>query len=401
MSTSLQPLSGTKRDTSLDLLRGFAITGVLFMFCVSDIGTAPGYINSLADEIIAWLKYILVEGRMYTMLILIFGIGFHVQLKKAQLQGASILQPFLRRLAGLLLIGFIHAILLSRRDILMFYALTGLALLPIRNLTHRQLLFVILFVFILLVTPVLDLFLSNPWSRTLSLVQPNNYRDHVRYNWEFFKIYHFVYPVYIDMLFHFLLGFWIGRSGLLKKIKTNTRFRRTLLFSTLAGTAVLIPLFYFIIPELLPGIMSKVRYPWQRFTVATVNRIIYQLWMLTSVTLYVTILISLSLKSKDRRWHRSLAAYGQMALSNYLLQTLILVPYLLVFDKYNDIPPFNGLVIFLVVLILQLVFSTWWMSRYTLGPFEWLLRSITYWKWQPLKKSIPVSSEAFSIHFDR
>ena len=219
MSTPLQPLSGTNRDTSLDILRGFAIVGVLFMFCVSDIGTAPDYVNSLADEIVGWFKYILVEGRMYTMLILIFGIGFHVQIRKAELQGVSILPPFLRRLAGLLIIGFIHAIILSRRDILMFYALTGLALLPIRNLTNRQLLFVIIFVFILLVTPVLDLFLSNPWPQTFALVQPNNYPDHVRYNWEFFKIYHLVYPVYIDMLFHFLLGFWIGRSGLLNRIK--------------------------------------------------------------------------------------------------------------------------------------------------------------------------------------
>ena len=399
MSTLLQPLSAATRDTTLDILRGFAIAGVLFMLCVSDIGTAPEYSNSLKDDIISWPKYILVEGRMYTMLILIFGIGFHVQFKKASLQGESIVPPFLRRLAGLMLIGFIHAIILSKRDILMFYALTGLALLPVRNLTNRKLLYVILFVLVLLVTPVLDLFIPNPWFQTQSLVQPNNYPDHVIYNWDFFKIYHRVYPIYIDMLFHFLLGFWIGRTSLLKKIKTQKKLRRTLLVCSVAGSAVLIPLFYFLIPEVLPRLTANIKLPWQKFLVATAYRTIYQLWMLVSVMLYVTIIVSLSLKYKSTHLHKSFASFGQMALSNYLIQSLIIVPYLLVFDKYNDMPPFNGLILFLVVLAIEIVFSNWWLSRFTMGPFEWILRSITYWKWQPLKKDLSITEQlkSFSI----
>ena len=43
---------------------------------------------------------------------------------------------------------------------------------------------------------------------------------------------------------------------------------------------------------------------------------------------------------------------------------------------------------FIIVLTLQLVFSQWWMSKYKFGPFEWLLRSFTYWEWQPLKKPL-------------
>jgi uncharacterized protein len=40
----------------------------------------------------------------------------------------------------------------------------------------------------------------------------------------------------------------------------------------------------------------------------------------------------------------------------------------------------TGFAIFLAV------FSTWWLKRFRFGPFEWLLRSFTYWKWQPMKK---------------
>ena len=88
MSTLLQPLSASNRDRSLDILRGFALAGVLFIFCVSDIGTADNYSNTLPDEIIAWPKWIFIESRMYSMLILIFGIGFHVQLEKAKQNNA-------------------------------------------------------------------------------------------------------------------------------------------------------------------------------------------------------------------------------------------------------------------------------------------------------------------------
>jgi len=52
-------------------------------------------------------------------------------------------------------------------------------------------------------------------------------------------------------------------------------------------------------------------------------------------------------------------------------------------------PPFSGFILFLIMLALQFLFSKWWMARYTMGPFEWLLRSFTYWKWQPIKKFVP------------
>src|SRR6266496_918766 len=257
MSISLQPLQAIKRDTSLDVLRGFALAGVLFIFCTSDIKSSANYVNSFWDELIAWPKWVLVENRMYTMLILIFGFGFGVQLQKAQQIQKSLVPVFLRRLAGLLIIGSIHALLLSKRDILIFYAIAGFALLPVRNLTNRQ---------VLIIASVLFVF--------------------------------------------------------------------------------------------------------------------WHLMLLSCVCLYASILISVSATAKRKIWFTPLAAFGQMALSNYLIQSLLLVPYLLWFDKFNNMPSLNGFILFLIVFAFQLVFSTWWLSDYNFGPFEWLLRSFTYWKWQ-------------------
>lgn len=386
MSTLLQPLSASNRDKSLDILRGFALAGVLFIFCVSDIGPANNYSNSLLDEIIAWPKWIFIESRMYSMLILIFGIGFHVQLEKAKSNNSSLVPVFTRRLIGLLILGFIHAILLSTRDILMFYAIAGALLLLVRNASSRQLLVVLAGTFIILITGVLYILFGNVWPQTRALVQPNNYADHVQYNWQFFLLYHQMYGVYIEMLFHFLLGFWISKAGILKKINENKKFRRKLLFISLAATAILIPFYYFWAPENFPIIMKKLNTGWQKYLASLSVRSIWYVLTTACVALYVTILISIS-RSVKENWFRPLVAFGQMALSNYLIQSLILVPYVLLTNKFNNLPPFEGFILFLIVFALQLLFSTWWMARYKLGPFEWLLRSFTYWKWQPNKKT--------------
>ena len=387
MSASLQPLSVTNRDVSLDVLRGFALAGVLLTFCAGDVGSPAGYVNSIPDEIITWIKWILVENRMYTMLIIIFGIGFHVQLEKAKKKGVPLAPFFSRRLLGLLVIGFLHAIFLSTRDILMFYALAGIALLLVHRLSNRSL-FVVMLILFLAEAPSAKYLFPNVWPQIAALRQPNNYADHVQHNWQFFKLYHQGYIIYIEMLIHFMFGFWISRTGVLQKIKTNKKLRRGLLLISLAGAAIFIPGIYFWLENSWPVLFGKITNPWLRLIIAMGFRITWQTWMLVSVTLYGTILISLSVSGKTKRYLNPLAAFGQMALSNYLIQSLVLVPYLLVFNKYNNLPPFNGFIVFLVVLALQLLFSAWWMTRYSLGPFEWLLRSFTYWKWQPIKKPL-------------
>lgn len=393
MSTTLRPLSNSQRELSLDVLRGFALAGVLFMFCVSDIGTAQGYENTVLDEIIAWPKWILVEGRMYAMLIVIFGIGFHVQLEKAKKQGVSLVPSFSRRLAGLLVIGVIHAILLSARDILIFYAIAGIVLLILRNASTRLLAVITFVLFIVWATPFVPKMIGG-WAmqKANSLAQPNDYVDHVKYNWHFFKYYHQVYLIYVDMMFHFLLGFLIGRTGLLLKLKSNDKFRLKLLILSIIGTIIFLPLVYYWIDRFAYGVIPEISNTYLKYLFVTGVRASYQFETFFTITLYGTILVALTVYKE--RWMRPLAAFGQMALSNYLVQSLILVPYFLFFDKYNDMPPAIGFIVFLVVFAFQLVFSSWWLSNYKLGPFEWLLRSITYWSWQPIKKSKPIFQNA-------
>jgi uncharacterized protein len=387
MSSLLQPLSTSNRDRNIDILRGFALAGVLFMFCVSDNGPSYGYTNSLSDEIISWFKYIFIESRMYTMLIIIFGIGFHVQLEKAKQQNESLVPVFTRRIIGLLVIGFIHAVILSRRDILMFYGAAGIILLLVRNASVKQLLLFMGILFYVLV-PLMQRTLPNAWPKAAALVEPNEYRQYLQYNWKFFKYYHQVYGIYTEMLFFFMLGFVISKSGIFQKIKTDAIFRKRLLIAAIVATVVFIPFWYYLEPNILEDLWNKVTNKKALFFLALAYRTLWELWMLTSATLYGILLIILASKIKGKKILTPLASFGQMALSNYLIQSLVLVPYLLLTDKIRNLGPTEGLITFIIVITGQLIFSQWWMSKYKLGPFEWLLRSFTYWKWQPNRKTL-------------
>jgi uncharacterized protein len=272
----------------------------------------------------------------------------------------------------------------------MFYAIAGFLLLAIRNLNNRQLLLIMLVSFYL-VMPLIFTFIKMPFS-AFALVEPNELWAHIKFNWQFFKLYHQFYTVYIEMFINFMIGFWIGRIGLLQKLKTEKKFRqRVLLIAAITSTVLIFLSYYGIENYFDPSIIKK--YPWLKWPISTIFRTVFESTQLACVALYATLLISLYVTNKGKKLLSPLSAFGQMALSNYLIQSMILVPYLLLFNKFETLPPLNGFILFLIVFALQLVFSNWWMSRNTQGPVEWLLRSLTYWKWQKIRKSVPAEKD--------
>ena len=388
MSTALQPLSQSYRDQNLDALRGFALAGVLFVFCAGDIGIAESHVNSTLDESVKWFKWVMIEERMYGMLILIFGLGFGVQVRKAIQKKESVVPVFLRRLTGILFIGLIHAIFLSNRDILIFYALAGFALLPARNFSNRQLLIYLLIVFLvwLKIFLILKALGIKPVPIT-SWVPPNDFNSYWGFNWQFFKEYHQMYIIYPNMIFSFLLGFYFERIGVLKKIEADRKLRKKLLTWFFILTALFCFLFYGWLWTDAGGkaLDNFITAPWLKSIFADFMRLLYMVKQLVHVAFYALLLISINSTERGKKFLQPLARFGQMALSNYLIQSIILVPYALMFNKFNNMPPFSGFTLFCIVLIFQLFFSTAWLRRFRFGPFEWLLRSFTYWKWQPIK----------------
>ena len=87
---------------------------------------------------------------------------------------------------------------------------------------------------------------------------------------------------------------------------------------------------------------------------------------------------------------RRLATVGQMALTNYIMQTFVCTTifYGHGFGLYGKVERVWQLAIVGGVWILQLIWSPLWLRRYRFGPLEWLWRSLTYWKPQPMGRAI-------------
>ena len=108
--------------------------------------------------------------------------------------------------------------------------------------------------------------------------------------------------------------------------------------------------------------------------------------------------MSLTLLLRNVRWQkrlRPLGYVGQMALSNYLSQTIICSFLFLILDFYGNVSLAAGTLLCLVIYAAQVIFSYFWLQNFTFGPFEWLWRSLTYGYFQSMKKtSLPKEESA-------
>lgn len=133
---ALGPTTGGERLSLLDALRGFALAGVflvnlgsftLYSYLSPELGAALP-----TAEFDQWARIALAffaSGKFITLFSLLFGLGFAVQLMRAEERGADARSAYMRRLLVLLLIGLAHATLLCWGDVLRFYAVLGFGML--------------------------------------------------------------------------------------------------------------------------------------------------------------------------------------------------------------------------------------------------------------------------------
>jgi uncharacterized protein len=102
----------------------------------------------------------------------------------------------------------------------------------------------------------------------------------------------------------------------------------------------------------------------------------------------------LLLVARDRGWLDRLAPFawtGRMALTNYMTQVALLDT---LFSRHGldlTVAPLMGPVYAVALFSVQAVFSRWWLTRYRLGPLEWVWRSVTYWTLEPQRVAVPAT----------
>src|SRR5438270_2560718 len=217
----LQPVQAGERIPALDVLRGFALFGVLVAYALWSLGSPPEDTYGQTDRILNWVLTALVDTKAYTLFAFLFGLGFSIQLIRARARGISIVPIYCRRLLALLLIGLAHALLLRNGDILVPYAVMGFFLLLFRNASNRTLAIgaIIGLAFPYLARGAWELtgmpFPQRPETEGMSYIASNY--AWVRY-WYTTAI--TFWPASLPM---FLFGLYIGRRGFFEDIGAHRR----------------------------------------------------------------------------------------------------------------------------------------------------------------------------------
>jgi uncharacterized protein len=132
------------------------------------------------------------------------------------------------------------------------------------------------------------------------------------------------------------------------------------------------------------------RAPWDKSLAG--NIAFYQIGIPALCFCYASAIVLLVQKPGWKLRLALLAPVGQMALSNYLLHAILYKTLAYRLGFYSRFGPLLGAVVGLVVFLLEVLLSTWWMERFRFGPAEWLWRTLTYGKLQPMRASVPTVS---------
>jgi uncharacterized protein len=372
---SLEPVLPAERLVELDVIRGFALFGVLLAYTVWNLGSPPEESWSAADRGWNRMLAITVDSKAFSLFTFLFGLGFSIQLSRAKTRGASVVPVYPRRLMVLLGIGLLHAILLRNGDVLVPYAVLGFALLAVRNASGRTLalLAVASFFYPYLARAAGEAvgfpFEERPQTEGLGHFEANLLW--LRY-WYANAI--FQWP---GMLPLFFLGLHFGRRPLRDSLGRPAADLRRVLVAGLVITSLA-----FMARELLMAKWSGPSLPLAR------QMTLGFLWTTHAWSLaaaYAVALVRFLRRPRGGRVLAPLGAVGRMALTNYLLQAVLIVLVCLAFDLYDRVTPTLGVLLALGVAAVQVPASVWWLERFRSGPVEWIWRSLTYGRPQPMR----------------
>jgi uncharacterized protein len=410
MTMSFQPVQQQERIELLDLLRGFALFGILMvnmqlfnnphtiMFGDFSIWKDPLSLSS------NWFIRFFFEGKFYILFSLLFGMGFQLYLQKAD-ENKSILPLFRKRLMYLLLFGLLHVVFVWFGDILVWYALFGFVMTWLRKKSNRSLIkwsIGLLLIPIVLTTAMLgfmQLSMSIPeaaaemeasfaenvsrmqslTAEAYALYPTGSFVELIRFRLiEWMQLLPGLFFFYPNTLAMFLIGMVFIRMGYLSKPgEHRSFFRRLLSFSLPLGLAAAWTMATYS-PE-----VSQASPSWLMLLVAASHTVGGIFMAMT----YISLIVLVTQTALFSRITSLVANLGRMALTIYLMQSLIATTlfYSFGFGLYGKVSPFQGILITLAIYTFQLLFSYYWLKKFRFGPMEWLWRSMTYGRAMPMK----------------
>ena len=420
------PFAPAERVEAIDVVRGFALLGILLMNILAFGLPFRAYSDPTTDgttEGIDFAVFLTVdffsEGVMRALFSMLFGAGVAILASGPRAKPIGI---YYRRQFLLLAFGLFDAfVLLWTGDILVLYALAGIVLYPLRNWQPKALFataglafaylatFYIVTSFALTVLPeqaeavqariaageavsAADRTLLAEWAdlkanfyppqealdREATKFQGSYPQSFAANAAELGGMYAFVYPLFMfwDAFACMVLGMALYKTGVLR----GERSARFYVWLAACGFAVGGAVNGF---ELWMVVRSGFASVW----VSGASTVTNDLGRVAMALGFMAVVMIVCRRGWWSRARAGLAAVGRMALTNYILQSVL---GLFIFHSFglglwNELPRHQLYVVVLAEWALNIAFSVWWLRRYRFGPLEWLWRSLTYGRLQQSK----------------
>ncbi|MBA3973199.1 MAG: hypothetical protein C0504_03150 [Candidatus Solibacter sp.] len=430
------PVSQTGRHTTLDVLRGFALLGILLMnivgfglhFSAYDNPTAAG--GSTGWNLGAWVSmHILAEGKMRALFSLMFGAGVILMTSRMEARGGvNSADIYYRRNLWLLLLGILHAYLLWPGDILYPYALCSLVLYPFRQMSPKRLL--IIAGVLVALTAGGNVGLAFKTRSTIEQAQQaladerhgkalTDEQTAAKEDWEKLR------KEYMPTKAELEKDAKAWRGGFLSSLKAR---------AALVGTLHSLPFYHpwnwdiwsmmiagmaFLKLGILTGERSYSFYAWTAvigyaiglpvnsvtawlrvesgFDIVTrfVTGATYDIGRLSIALAHLSVIMLVCKAGWFKPLMSMLAATGQMALTSYVVQSVICSTLFCGygFGLYGRLERIELYLIVAGIWVFQMIASPLWLRHYQFGPLEWGWRALTYWNRPPFRR-VPAMPEA-------
>ncbi len=396
-----------KRIEIVDALRGFALAGIVIVHMVENYVAAPvpeGAMEAshlgLPDYLVDGFIFLFLRGKFFALFSFLFGLSFFIQMDKAQQKGLNFGARFLWRLLLLLAIGYVHS-LFYRGDILTIYALLGIFLIPFYKLNNRWVLGICALLFLGVGRSLIFIFFGGNNLFTEGEFLPDspliiNYYNTLM-NGSLYEVFrsnawdgHIMKMDFQLGIFSrgyltfgfFLLGLFVGRIQFFRNYLTRKTEIKRLLYSSIGLFVLSILMAVFFFAQIGPDVTFDNWYAMNGLTAYDLNNL--------AMTLIILSLFLMAYKGgRLKRWLEYFIPYGRMALTNYIVQSII-GTFIFYGWGLGYLGEIRNLYIFFMAIIfiaLQMMFSTWWLRKYYYGPLEWLWRSLTYFKIFPMKRT--------------
>jgi uncharacterized protein len=435
VSAPLAPVTEARRLKLIDALRGVALLGILLMnipgFSMAQFATEafrndPSSVNFWVLAIIT----IFFEGKMRALFGMIFGAGVILFITKKEETGQPVTLLFYRRMFWLIVFGLVHAhLILWIGDILYLYGICGMIVFLFRKVKPIYLVLGVPLVAIIgFVTGTLfyqqireqriayvdaraaqdakrplsekQQAALKEWSEVEHTLIPN--RELAKENTQKMKSDYSTVAAYLrpkaflfqtkflvfevwDSLALMLLGIALFRWGFLSGQWSREQYWRVLWLGYGLGLPLVTYSYYHHVVHnpTLEAMLSRM----EAVPIEWID-LIYPFQRILLVLAHASAIILLYQANVLPRLFRSLVAVGQMAFTNYIMHSVICTLFFFGYglNYFAELELYQVYFLALAIWVLQLIISPLWLQLYLFGPLEWLWRSLTYWKVQPMRR---------------